>query len=96
MLLKNYSKTGQVCRATFKLPAEIDAETAAIAGEFNNWEPAEMSRLKDGSFSVTISLDANQAYRFRYLLNGEYWENDWDADEYWPNQYGTEDSVIKV
>lgn len=96
MLLKSYSKTGQVCRATFKLPVEIEAQSAAIAGEFNNWEPEEMKRLKDGSFSITVSLDADKAYRFRYLLDGERWENDWAADAYWPNSYGADDSVIKV
>ena len=94
MLKKNYSKTGTTCRATFKLPADVNAETAAIVGEFNEWEAAPMKRLKDGSFSVTVSLDAERPYRFRYLLDGERWENDWSADEYLPNSFGTEDSVI--
>jgi hypothetical protein len=24
------------------------------------------------------------------------WENDWDADNYLPNEFGTEDSIIEV
>lgn len=98
MLKKNYSKTGQVCRATFKLPAEVNAESAALVGDFNDWDPqaTPMSQLKDGSFSVTLSLDADSNYRFRYLLDNQRWENDWAADGYMPNQYGTEDSVIRV
>ncbi len=94
MLKKNYSKTGTTVRATFKLPADVSAESAAIVGEFNEWEAEPMKRLKDGSFSVTVSLDAERPYRFRYLLDGERWENDWAADDYQPNSFGTEDSVI--
>ncbi len=98
MLLKSYSKTGAKCRVTFKLPADANAETAAICGEFNEWniEADPMKKLKDGSFSGVISLDAGNSYRFRYLLDGERWENDWEADEYLPNEHGTEDSVITV
>jgi hypothetical protein len=55
-----------------------------------------MKQLKDGSYSVTVSLDPGQSYRFRYLLDGQRWENDWDADAYVANQYGTEDSLITV
>jgi hypothetical protein len=30
------------------------------------------------------------------LLDGERWENDWAADGYAPNNFGTEDSVVKT
>lgn len=98
MLKKNYSKTGDSCRVTFKLPADVNAETVHLCGEFNEWSPTKhnMKRLKDGSFSVTVSLDAGESYRFRYLLDNERWENDWDADAYVANQYGTEDSLITI
>ena len=50
----------------------------------------------DGSFSLTVSLKPGKAYRFCYLLDGEKWENDWAADEYIPNVFGTEDSIVTV
>ena len=98
MLKKTYSKSGQVCRATFKLPADVSAQNAALLGEFNEWNPAThpMKKLKDGSFSITISLKPDQTYRFRYLLDGKKWENDWSADAYIPNEFGTEDSLIEA
>lgn len=98
MLKKSYSKTGKKCRVTFKLPAEVEAETAVLLGEFNAWDPTTkpMKQLKDGSFSETISLAAGHTYRFRYLLDGSRWENDWEADNYVPNDQGTEDSVVVV
>lgn len=96
MLKKSYSKTGTKCRVTFKLPAEVNAESAALVGEFNEWdeEATPMKKLKDGSFSATLSLDAGSTYRFRYLLDGERWENDWEPDGYAQNEHGTDDSLV--
>ncbi|MCP5094898.1 MAG: glycoside hydrolase [Chloroflexi bacterium] len=98
MLKKNYSKTGRKCRVTFKLAAEANAETAVLCGDFNEWgkTATPMKKLKDGSFSATVSLDAGNSYRFRYFLDGERWENDWEADGYLPNEHGTDDSVLEV
>lgn len=96
MLKKCYSKTGQSCRVTFKLPAEAGGKTAFLCGEFTDWEAEAkaMKPLKNGGFSITLSLPANQSYRFRYLLDGERWENDWEADGYAPNKFGSEDSIL--
>ena len=93
---KNYSKTGTTCRVTFELPAEIQATSAALVGEFNDWDATShpMKQRKDGRFTTTISLEAGREYRFRYLLDGERWENDWNADSYLKNDQGSEDSVI--
>ncbi|PIE81992.1 MAG: glycoside hydrolase [Chloroflexi bacterium] len=98
MLKKSYSKTGKKCRVTFKLPADVNAETAVLCGDFNEWntDGTPMRKLKDGSFSATMSLDAGKAYRFRYFLDGTRWENDWEADEYLPNSHGEDDSIVNV
>jgi 1,4-alpha-glucan branching enzyme len=55
-----------------------------------------MKRAKDGSFSLTISLKPGRQYRYRYLLDGERWENDWAAESYTPNALGSEDSVVNI
>lgn len=98
MLKKSYSKTGRVCRVTFRIPAEVEADTAVLCGDFNEWdqEANPMKRLKSGGFSTTVSVPAGQKYRFRYLLDGRRWENDWEADAYIPNVHGTDDSVLEV
>jgi len=98
MLKKNYTKSGDVCRVTFKLPPEVEAETAMLCGDFNDWDPQAqpMKRLKDGSFSATVSLPTGRSYRFRYLLDGARWENAWEADEYQRNEHGTDDSIIRL
>ena len=95
---KTYTKTGRSCRVTFELPPQANAETVALCGEFNGWDPAKnpMKRRRDGSFSLAVSLKPGEEYRYRYLLDGEKWENDWAADNYIPNVFGTEDSVVIV
>lgn len=98
MLRKTYSRSGNFCRITFELPAEMGATTASLCGEFNGWdkEATPMVPRKGGRLSVTLSLAANREYRFRYLIDGERWENDKDADAYVLNVFGSEDSVLKV
>ncbi len=98
MLKKSYTKTGTVCRVTFKYTNEEQAESAVLAGEFNGWslQQTPMKKLKDNSFSATLSLPAGQTYRFRYVLDGGVWVNDPEADGYAPNEYGEANSVLTV
>lgn len=98
MIKKEYSKTGRSCKITLDLPAEVNAETASVCGDFNEWseDAHPMKRRKDGTFTATFSVKPGNQYRFRYLLDGKRWENDWQADAYLPNQHGTEDSVLAV
>lgn len=95
---KSYTRTGRSCRVTFYLPSEISAQSAALCGEFNDWNPEAhpMRTRKDGTFYVSVSLDAGTSYRYRFLIDGERWENDWEAEEYRSNEFGTDDSVINV
>lgn len=98
MLKKSYTKTGRACWVTFNFPAEVSAATASLCGDFNDWNPAvhPMKQRKDGRFSTTVSLKSGRSYKFKYLVDGDRWENDWAAETYAPNGYGTEDSLISV
>ena len=98
MLEKTYSKTGKTCKVKFSLPKDVEAESAYLLGEFNDWNETAtpMKKLKGGGFTATISLQPGRAYRFRYLLDGIRWENDWEADRYVINEFGTEDSVVEL
>lgn len=98
MITKEYSKTGRSCKVTLNLPPEVGAESASVCGDFNDWnqDAHPMKRRKDGSFTVTFSVKPGNQYRFRYLLDGRRWENDWQADAYMPNEHGTDDSVLAV
>jgi len=94
---KQFLKNGK-CKVTFRLPraAAPDAQIVTIAGDFNNWDSAAspMMRLKNGDFKITLGLDSGKEYRFKYLIDGHRWENDWCADRYMRNDFGAEDSVL--
>ncbi len=98
MIKKNYSKTGEVCRATFQYTPQGEAQSVHLCGDFNDWseDATPLKRRKAGYFSATVSLDAGSQYRFRYLIDGERWENDEAADAYSPNDFGTTDSLVEV
>lgn len=82
----------------FVLPADVEATTVALCGEFNDWAENDiyLSRDIDGTWQTTIALDPGRSYRYRFLLDGERWENASEADEYVPNPFGTVDSVVIV
>ncbi len=96
MLKKRYISNDEVCKVTFVLPPEIEAKTAAIVGDFNNWDKGAtpMSQLKDGTWKVDVKLEAGKEYQYRYLVNGLEWHNDWNADKYVAHPYGGENSVV--
>jgi Glycogen recognition site of AMP-activated protein kinase len=83
---------------TFCFPADIDAGSVALCGEFNEWsvDALLLERGPDGVWRTTVALEPGRSYRYRYLLDGERWENDQGADHYAPNPYGSTDSVIIV
>ena len=72
----------------FSLPqaAAKNAQTVHLVGQFNNWDMTAqpMTKQEDGSFETSLTLPTDAAHEFRYLLDGEQWENDWDADKYVP------------
>ena len=97
MIKKQFLKSKPVCKATFTFPVEAapTAETIEILGDFNNWkEGVKMKKQKNGIFKATVELKTGKEYQFRYLIDGETWENDWEADKYIATPYGDENSVI--
>ena len=83
---------------TFSLPAEVEAETVALCGDFNDWAPdnIQLKRDADGRWATDVDLEVGRTYRYRFLLDGERWENDWTALAYEPNENGGDDSVVMV
>ncbi|MBI9071758.1 MAG: isoamylase early set domain-containing protein [Melioribacteraceae bacterium] len=99
---KQFLKTKDICKVTFKIPMEIgkEFETASVVGDFNNWDHNVhiMKKLKkDGSFSIVITLEKGKEYQFRYLLDGEHWANDNEADKHYTTHFGdSENSVLEL
>jgi hypothetical protein len=97
--LKEYIEDNE-CKVTFRLPEEAvkGAENVTVVGDFNDWDTTAtpMERLEGGGFQIILKLSPGREYKFRYLVDGDRWENDWHADKYVPNSYGGDDSVVIV
>ncbi|MBT3390498.1 MAG: glycoside hydrolase [Chloroflexi bacterium] len=95
---KTYAKSGKTCRVTFEFPAEANAKTVSLVGEFNNWdkEANPLTQRKDGRFSGSLALETGKEYRYRFWVDGDRWENDWNGEKYMPNEFGSEDSIVAV
>jgi 1,4-alpha-glucan branching enzyme len=94
---KQFVKTKPVCKVTFAIEAK-DAGSAAVVGDFNNWNPEEgvLSKLKNGTFKATYDLFKDSIYEFKYIIDGAY-INDPEADSYkWNDFAGSENSVVIV
>jgi 1,4-alpha-glucan branching enzyme len=99
MIHKEPAKKPGVVRVTFELPSNMWAERVNLAGEFNDWDTTAtpMSRNRaDANWKVSIELETGQRYRFRYLVDGKEWLNDWHADDHMENPYGSYDSVVDL
>ena len=97
---KQYLKNKPVCKVTFTFPKEngANAKEIYLAGEFNNWDikATPMIKAKNGTFSTKINLETGREYQFRYLLDGNHWENDEKADKYVPNSFGDADNGVII
>ena len=97
-MIKNYTKTRASCQVTFQIPPDAHADSAFLIGDFNGWDTRSlpMKRNRDGSFSLTISLKPGNEYDYRFLVDGNRWENDTAADGYRTNPFGSKNSMVKV
>ncbi|WP_224488820.1 isoamylase early set domain-containing protein [Robertkochia flava] len=94
---KQYLKSRPVCKVTFTVPAS-EAKKVAVVGDFNEWNPkkAALKKLKNGNFKGTLDLPVEQSYEFRYLIDGDY-VNEEQADGFrWNDYAGTENAVLSL
>lgn len=97
---KEYLKSKNVCKVTFKLPGHVasEAKSVHIVGEFNNWaiHATPLKRLKNGDYSVALELEPGREYQFRYLIDESHWENDHQADKYIKSHFGDSDNSVVI
>jgi 1,4-alpha-glucan branching enzyme len=97
-MLQKKPLAGRKVEVTFRMPPLDGVVELNLRGDFNGWqtEGEPLHQESDGSWSATLVLDAGKSYRFRYNDNQGRWHNDWDADGYVPNDFGSEDSLLDL
>ena len=79
---------------TFSLPAAEWIDRAVLAGDFNLWSLQAHPMVREGDrFTVTVPLERDRRYRYRFVVNDVDWVNDPSADAYEPNDHGSDDCV---
>lgn len=93
-ITKQYLKTKPVCKVTFTVPAE-EAKEVKVVGSFNGWDAKKnpLKKLKNGNFKGTIDLETEKTYEFRYLVDGNY-VNDEQADAYAWNDFAWDENGV--
>ena len=100
IIKEDISKNGKI-HVTFILDAESvkSAQYASVVGNFNHWDPLKhpMEKLEDGSFKKSIDIPKGGEYQFRYLIDGDFWLNEPDADDTVSTEYGdAQNSLLRL
>ncbi len=96
MLTKRFFKTKNEAEVTFEHACPAQDQVSLVA-EFNNWQPISMKyNKKDKVFRTKVRLEKDSDFAFRYLVNGTDWQNDHAADQYLPNVFGSDNSIVST
>jgi hypothetical protein len=76
---------------------EPTAQTVAIVGDFNGWDPMQspLERLDQGVWTTTLALTPGR-YHYQFLVDGERWVIDPLARETTLDGFGARNSVLDV
>ncbi|ESP94435.1 MULTISPECIES: isoamylase early set domain-containing protein [Pseudoalteromonas] len=94
MLTKRFFKTKNEAEITFEF-SHPEAKKVELVAEFNDWQPISMRfNKKEKRFKLKHRLPTDRKYHFRYLIDGNLWDNDNSADGYAANGFGSENSIV--
>ena len=97
-LEKKFLKSKPVCKVKFSVSGEpfATASSVSLSGDFNDWsvDQLPLKRARDGSWSVSVDLENNREYQFRYVVDGSHWTNEPEADRFAFNGIDAENSVL--
>ncbi len=107
--IKSYLKSKKAFKITFEVSKEAaqGAKDMYLLCEHNGWEPIKMkantTKKKEGGFSTIIEIKedgAKQKYQYRFVSvmedGSEKYDNDWNAEDYVANPFGSENSVFTL
>ncbi len=90
------NSSGSAVTARFKFYSP-DAKRVSIAGDFNKWNIDEgtMKRRGKGTWTIEIPLTPG-AYNYMFVVDGDVWVTDPEAEAYRDDGFGYKNSVVRV
>ncbi len=85
----------------YNVVPEHPVESVIVLGDFNEWSLEDGYVLKEnkkGDFEGKFKIPAGRDYHFRYLVNGNRWANEKDADRFEssPLHHHIDNSVLSL
>ncbi|UCF66795.1 MAG: isoamylase early set domain-containing protein [Acidobacteriota bacterium] len=98
MIKKTPVKKSDKIAVTFSMRGFDSADSVCVAGEFNGWDPDShpLRKRKDGLWATTLRLPRNGRLEFKYVVDGQLWVNDDEADASVPDPFGGRNSVLDL
>ena len=95
MIKKAADKNDKV-KVTFSLPYAEGQAQISVVGDFNQWNQSshKLAKRNNGTCSVSLALEPNQRYLFRYYSEDGRWFNDESADGYEASGHASENCVL--
>ena len=95
MIKKSADKNNKV-KVTFSLPYSEGQAPVSVVGDFNQWSQGshKLAKRNNGTCSVSVVLDGEQRYRFRYYSEDGRWFNDETADGYEESEHASENCIL--
>lgn len=94
---KKFLKSKPVCKVTFTLP-NVEAEAVSLVGDFNEWDASAtpLKKLKNGNFKVVVDLATKKSYEYKFIVDGEYTNDDAAEASVWNEYANAENSVVAL
>ncbi|MBN2737723.1 MAG: hypothetical protein JXR70_12135 [Spirochaetales bacterium] len=73
-----------------------EASTVSLVGDFTDWHPLELDLDQQGNWIKSIGLKPEQSYLYNFLINGQTWIPDPQADMNIDDGFGGKNSVINL
>ena len=85
-------------QATFRIPESLWADSIHLVGDFNDWDPSShpFQLSRDGFWKLTLNLEPNQIYQFRYLIDGKEWRSEFPSDGYISGADGVDSFIVST
>lgn len=99
MIKQSYVKTKKKYKVTFEVPTDRvgKGRDVRVLGSFNGWSWDNGLAMKNGGGTYKASTELEPGdYQFRYLIDNQEWQNDWEAEGYTASGYHSDNCLLQL